>query len=76
MNGTEMTSIRLKADAERNEWVRVWAVDEHDCVLHTEPVCTVYVGKVGHRWFVEWIEGLEPPIQMVALLHHAEEEVE
>jgi hypothetical protein len=34
-------------------WTVVYVVDEHGCLLHDEPVCTV--PSDYHGWFVEWL---------------------
>lgn len=48
---------RFAIGAERHNHTSVWVVDEHGCLLHTEPVCVVFTGPTGHSWFVEGLEG-------------------
>ena len=73
----EMSNVWLRRGHTRNDWATFFATDEHGCVLHTEPVCSVYVGKVGHQWFSDWLEGREMIIEMPALLtHFHEKEIE
>ena len=60
----EMTDVYLRRDAERMGWVTFFATDIDGNVLHTEPVCQVYVGSVGHKWFAEWLDGKIMPKQM------------
>jgi len=40
-------------------WRPVFLVDEHGCLLHTEPVCTV--PERWHGWFLHWIQNQEVP---------------
>lgn len=55
-----MTKIKLASFGPQ-----IWAVDEFGRILHTEPVCTV--NYEAHEWFFDWLESLEPPIEMPAL---------
>jgi hypothetical protein len=55
---------RFKMGAERMGWVAIWLVDDQNRSLHTEPVCSIPVGDVGHRWFAEWLEQQECPVMM------------
>lgn len=51
-------------------WRTVHVVDEHGCLLHSEPVCSYHVGY--HPWFENWILAQEVPNQheYPALLWH------
>ena len=49
-------------------WTPIWLVDEHGCVLHTEPVCSV--PDHWHEWFVKWIIESDLPQKFPSLLHH------
>ena len=69
----EMTKVWLRRGHTRNDHAVFYATDEHGCVLHTEAVCTVYVGAVGHHWFSDWLEGRETDMEMPALLTHFSE---
>jgi hypothetical protein len=42
-------------------WRTVHVVDEHGCLLHTEPVCSYHVDQ--HPWFENWILAQEVPNQ-------------
>ena len=47
---------------ERMGWTPVYIADEHGCLQHTEPVCTIPTGcKTGHAWFLEWLKKQECP---------------
>ena len=70
----EMTDVYMRRTGERNGWVTFFAADADGNALHTEPVCQVYVGDVGHKWFAEWLEGQVMPIQMPALLKGEEDD--
>ncbi len=49
-------------------WVDIWAVDEHGCLLHSEPICIV--PPKWHAWFLDWIEKQKCPIEFPPLLWH------
>lgn len=63
-------TTRFKAGIVRMGWQRIFIVDEHGCLLHTEPVCTVPVSGDGHAWFVDWLEGQTCPYPRGDLLYH------
>lgn len=60
--------ITLRLSETRNGWVSVWAVDECNRHLHTEPVCTIPVGY-GHMWFADYLNGREFEVNMVPLMN-------
>ena len=70
MGTIERSDVFIRRAYTQNGWATFFATDEHGCVLHTEPVCSVYVGKIGHQWFADWLEGQKMPIQMPSLLKH------
>ena len=70
----ELVTAHFAQTAERSGWVRIVLVDEHGCPLHTEPVCSVFVGDTGHRWFAEWLLEQECPRKLPSLLTHLYEE--
>lgn len=59
------------AAPEKNGWTQIYVVDEHGCLLHTEPVCSVPT-KWGHRWFTAWLieDVVAAPVSMPSLLEH------
>lgn len=51
------------------DWRAVYVVDEHGCLLHTEPVCSYHVRY--HPWFEKWIqEQVVPENKYVDLIDH------
>ena len=70
MTITEIADVYLHPTEERSGWQTFFATDKHGCLLHTEPVCSVYVGDGGHRWFAEWLYRRKMPVQMIDLLEH------
>ena len=65
---TGWTKGWLRAGPVRAGWITIWVVDEHGCVLNTEPVCTIPVDY--HQWFADWLEGQET-VLFPALLQHS-----
>ena len=59
--------VIMKVSEERNGWVSVWAVDECNRLLHTEPVCTIPVGY-GHKWFADYLADKQFEVGMVPLI--------
>ena len=59
---------RFMLGVERAGWRQVLLVDEHGCLLNTEPVCMIPIRS--HAWFAEWLETQEPACTFIPLLHH------
>lgn len=68
LSAVERVAPRLRAGRERMGWIPVLAVDEHGCLLHTEPVCLV--PAKWHPWFIEWLERQDVPVLYPTLLYH------
>jgi len=58
----------LRSKLKPNGWTDVYLVDEHKCVLHTEPVCSV--PTEWFPWFLDWLEEQKCPVRLPGLLYH------